>query len=510
MQQDMAQGNEVVGNENVENATPTLGAVIYTDGGAKPNPGNLGLGAHGYIYENSAPTKGSGLGTHTLTDFGYVPMSVKDIGDKKVVKPIHYLDFVASSDTLGTNNAAEVDALFHVLEKLHEFDLKDIKIFTDSEYLRRGIDEWMRLWVINNWRTGDGQPIKNLDSWKRLNDLLKVTKDKGINFSIKWVKGHSDNFGNNIADKHASIGVNMSMASEKRFHLTVTDASGYWKVDVTKHPFLNFKRLYFNSSRNYNQDGTYYIAEPGGDDYIVGKKMPETSYAVVRLKEKDEVIETVKERQFDISNSVNSVIMMRLDKLYSPEVYPYIHCYGRHALTHTNRGLLNINFVDDKPITVEINPAGLSLRAIECFAHLVELLERFEDKSVEHECWKKTTGFKVHDITSSFFNIEEKKKKDEMFTSYTLKSEIGVGIKDLMVEVSIDHKDAQQNIHVPLVFGSDILPRNNIKRLESLSPKISLITWKESDEVVRYATVVEASDSIGIWSNFYADKIFVK
>lgn len=507
--QDISQGTDVVEVSDENTAPITLGAVIYTDGGAKPNPGNLGLGAHGYIYETSKPTKGTGLSTHVLTDFGYIPVSVKDIGDKQIVKPISYLDYVASSDIIGTNNAAEVDALYYVLERLIQEPITDIKVFTDSEYLRRGIDEWMQIWVLNDWRTGDGNQIKNIQSWQRLQKMLADLKVKNIAFSIKWVKGHSDNFGNTIADKHASIGVNISMSGEKRSYLTLSDATGYWKSDIIRHPFLNFKRMYFNSSPEYNVDGHYYIAEPGGDDYIVGKKMPETSYAVVRLKEKDHVIETVKERQFDISNSVNSVIMMRLDKLYSPEVYPYVHCYGRHALSHNNRGLLNIDFVDHKPITVEINPAGLSLRAVESFAHLDELLERFQN-SDDHECWKHNVGFQTHDITSYFFTVEQKKKKNEDITSFILKSEIGVGIKDLMVEVSINHKDSQQSIKIPLVFGSDILPRNNIKRLENLSPKISLITWKESEGVVRYATVVETTDGIGIWSNFYADKIFIK
>ena len=489
------------------------GIVIYSDGGSRPNPGYAGWGAHGYLYTTEPTNKGPGLIKQLITPAGYVPNNADAKAKHTVVQPIEYFDFFGTSGNNTSNNAAEVDALRYSLDKLKEYDVKKIQVYTDSEYLRRGINEWVYVWKNKNWRRDDGTPIANAQNWQGLVTQLDEVKSKGIDVSIKWVKGHSENFGNEIADRLATIGVMHSMNGQPRGECNVTPAQGYWKNDIERHPFIHYRRLYFNSVKEHNVPGHYYLAEPGGDDFLIGKKVPESAYSVIRLKNEDDVIELVKSRQYDISNLINAVVMMRLDKVYHPDVHKYIETHGKYTLVQANKNTLSLNFVDNKPVTIEMNPPGLCLRAIETFQYLDELLDRFVERETKDLSWQKAVDFRVHDVTDHFFKVEEKKVKKEVVIKHELRSEFGVGIRSTVLNVKLindSQAKAETEIKIPMVFGLDIPNRNGLKHLESLQPKVSLLTWCESENTLRYATVIEVHNGIGIWSNYFADRILFK
>ena len=75
----------------------------------------------------------------------------------------------------------------------------DVLIFTDSTYVKNGITDWIKKWEKNGWKSANKKPIKNKDLWKKLNDLCKKHK-----ITWKWVKGHSNNRFNNLADQLAT------------------------------------------------------------------------------------------------------------------------------------------------------------------------------------------------------------------------------------------------------------------------------------------------------------------
>lgn len=487
------------------------GIVLYTDGGCVPNPGCGGWGVHGYHYTTEPSQRGTGLASQVLTEKGYVPMSQA----KKVVgvTPLHYFDFFGVSGNQVSNNAAEVDALFFALERLKQYDkVKSIQVFTDSEYLRRGLTEWVRTWKARNWCREDGTPVPNAVHWQRLLAEVEALKLKSVDLVIDWVKGHNDDFGNTMADKLASIAVSYQVHGSSMSDFTVSPAQGYWKSDVVKHPFLNYRRMYFNSVAELNIVGHYYQADTEtDDDYILGKKTPETCYSVVRLKEPDNVIEKIKSHQFMVSNMVNAVMRMRLDKVFSPDVYPFVENHGRHTMRQTAKSTMGIDFVDRKPITIELNPAGLSLRSIESFSFLEDLLDKFircrDGQMTELD---KRSTCRLHDVTDKFFEKVEKTKKKEVTITSLLRPEFGVGFKDLMVDVVVDFNGVTTNVKIPLILGADVLPRNSLKRIETMNPKIHLITWMESEHTLRYACVVEVDSGIGIWANFFANRVFLK
>jgi ribonuclease HI len=135
---------------------------IYTDGACKGNPGPGGWGA----WLSS--------GGHDKELFG---------GERET-----------------TNNRMELMAPIEALASLKRSC--DVVVYLDSEYVRKGITEWIINWQRRGWKTADGKPVKNADLWQRLDALRKLhTVD------WRWVKGHAGDPGNERADMLANKGV---------------------------------------------------------------------------------------------------------------------------------------------------------------------------------------------------------------------------------------------------------------------------------------------------------------
>jgi len=110
---------------------------------------------------------------------------------------------IFGGEKLTTNNRMELTAAIKALEfcstqDKKQLELKQIKIFTDSVYLKEGITVWINKWEKNNWKTTDKKNVKNIDLWRQLKEL---TKSNQIEWN--WVKGHSENPMNELADKLA-------------------------------------------------------------------------------------------------------------------------------------------------------------------------------------------------------------------------------------------------------------------------------------------------------------------
>jgi ribonuclease HI len=99
-----------------------------------------------------------------------------------------------------TNNRMEMTAVIRALESLKR--PSTVEVHTDSQYVQKGIGEWMAGWKRRNWRTADGSPVKNQDLWLQLDSLSRL-------HSIKWnwVRGHSGHPENERADALANQGV---------------------------------------------------------------------------------------------------------------------------------------------------------------------------------------------------------------------------------------------------------------------------------------------------------------
>jgi ribonuclease HI len=103
-------------------------------------------------------------------------------------------------EMLTTNNRMELTAVIRALEALTRSC--EVRLHTDSQYVQKGISEWIHGWKKRGWKTADKQPVKNDDLWKRLDELAQQHRVEWV-----WVRGHAGNIGNERADMLANRGV---------------------------------------------------------------------------------------------------------------------------------------------------------------------------------------------------------------------------------------------------------------------------------------------------------------
>jgi ribonuclease HI len=103
-------------------------------------------------------------------------------------------------EQLTTNNRMELTAVIRALEALKRPSV--VRMHTDSQYVQKGITEWIRNWKRRGWRTVEKTPVKNEDLWRRLDELAQVHRVEWI-----WVKGHAGHAGNERADRLANMGI---------------------------------------------------------------------------------------------------------------------------------------------------------------------------------------------------------------------------------------------------------------------------------------------------------------
>jgi len=101
-----------------------------------------------------------------------------------------------------TNNRMEMQAVVEALTALKR--PCRVTLYLDSEYVRKGITEWLPGWKARGWRTASRQPVKNADLWQRLDTLVQTT---GHQIDWRWVRGHAGDPGNERADALANRGV---------------------------------------------------------------------------------------------------------------------------------------------------------------------------------------------------------------------------------------------------------------------------------------------------------------
>ena len=98
----------------------------------------------------------------------------------------------AEQDT--TNNKMELTAAIKALESLKSKDIA-VDLYTDSKYVIHGINDWIGGWKLKGWKTANKKPVKNVELWQQLDEL-----NQAFQVSWHWVKGHSDDPGNDMAD----------------------------------------------------------------------------------------------------------------------------------------------------------------------------------------------------------------------------------------------------------------------------------------------------------------------
>lgn len=99
-----------------------------------------------------------------------------------------------------TNNRMELMAVIQALESLNRDCV--VKVTSDSQYVLKGINEWMDAWKKRGWKTAAKKPVKNVDLWQRLDKARQTHRIEWV-----WVKGHNGHIENEIADELANQGI---------------------------------------------------------------------------------------------------------------------------------------------------------------------------------------------------------------------------------------------------------------------------------------------------------------
>jgi ribonuclease HI len=144
---------------------------IYTDGACRGNPGPGGWGA----------------------------LLKSDKSEKEL----------SGAEPATTNNRMELTAVIRALEALKR--PLQARLYTDSEYVRRGITEWLPVWKSRGWRTADRQPVKNQDLWQQLDELAARHE-----IEWRWVPGHAGVPGNERVDRLANEAIDALQARALR------------------------------------------------------------------------------------------------------------------------------------------------------------------------------------------------------------------------------------------------------------------------------------------------------
>lgn len=98
-----------------------------------------------------------------------------------------------------TNNRMELMAAIRALEET--INDGDVRLYTDSQYVKNGINDWINNWKRNGWKTAAKKPVKNKDLWQALDAQIE-----GRTIDWRWVKGHAGDPGNERADELARMG----------------------------------------------------------------------------------------------------------------------------------------------------------------------------------------------------------------------------------------------------------------------------------------------------------------
>lgn len=485
-----------------------LGLIAYTDGGAKPNPGFGGSGMHGFTYLINEAVKPVIVNNFYITNYGYVKAekipSIKS--NLTYLEPLDYLDLIVSIGFGFTNNHCELLAIKETLKLNKDHNFKEITIFTDSMYAKDITSKWMFGWVKNGWITTSGKPIENLVIIKEIYELVSELKKSGVKITVKWVAAHDGNLGNEKADMLASIGVKRSSNNDIKTESNKSTVKKYWDNVASRNPMFNLNVLWFNAKKEFNED-VYYFS----DDVSAGRYLSDSVFSIINLNELDPDISVIKEEQYKVSKDTDVLTVLKLDKLYSKEIYPSFVNFGLDVFTNKETNI-NLTFVGRESITEEITPTGLAFRAIDTFLFLKEIKDIFINflKDGDKTFLNKRL-ISYLDITDQLFDSIEKKNSSKQITiRKVLKSTITTAIKELPIDIDILCKDINYKTNIKMMFGLDIINRNNLKKLEDFNPQVYLVTWLDSDKSAKYATVIKTDLGDGLWNNVHSCKIFLK
>lgn len=475
-----------------------IGVILYPDGGCDQSTGAGGWGVHGYFFTKEVATKGSGCPSSYPTADGYT--KVKPDNNITILA---YFDFFGSVLPRTTNNVTELVGLIRGIEFINiisrKYNIVSALALQDSQYAIKCAQQWAKKWEQNKWIKPDGEPVANIPI---LQELIVQLNNQHLEVKIDWVKGHSGVLGNELADGLATNGKALSTAGELFEGYEVCQPQGYWKDDADYNSFFRQSTMTFVTNCGENVIPSlgvhYYHFANLFKDSVQGERHAYNGYSVVFAKEPDPVFQKVIAHQNTLaaSSAAQTIVEADLGVLLNKRTYSKIYNGGeRFFATYDSpqklgRGILS----SGNKITGIFNPPLKAFSVLEIFSFLHESLMDFITSGGSK------TKLTVTEITDHLYEPAIEKKPLQR----KLKKEINASVKHL--PVTVNHGlEGYGPMEVRLVLETDLPSRNVLAAISEKDPKVFVITWTESHNCARYATIITSTDTNAIYCGPYSN-----
>lgn len=475
------------------------GCVLYADGSFRRR--NAGWGIHGYYYLGKEE-KPKAIDDHLLTKDGYV---LKSVGGTTVT-PAFFLDAFGCVDLHAqTNNTGELLGMLRALQVLIAKPMPAL-VLCDSKYVLDNLANNVHHWRAHNWITnkGNGEPVKNKELWDELETTYHKCMALNPSLKLQWIKGHSKDRGNDLADGNAKIG--SSGITEQVFFITSLEEYTKESIAVETDPLITKTRLLFNIGAQRPLESTYYCYGLGSSnnyghkqtdskmdknrktDLLLGKRISDAFFSVVKLNEHDLFLDSLirrHQRMFD--RDILELAVARLDNAYKRDNLKRADTQGDRgfARDYELRGVMS---PDDDLLTKTLTPPRLALDSVGIFVTLQRHLEEFvEGVDIPHQ-------IKV-DLTASWY---ERVGKSEAHMKTKLKGHITNNLPAIAVAAEIGGVKTV----IKLIFGIDIPVRNALSKLAAFNPKVTLLI-NHSGTAFSYETIIQTDTGCAIYQSPY-------
>lgn len=478
------------------------GMVLYTDGSFRQN--KAGWGVHGYTYTNVAmstklPQK------QQPTSKGYA-----DVPANETCTVLEYIDGFGPVTNNPTNNTAELSAAIKGFEIAKQHSVKNLTMWMDSEYVRKGLTQYVNKWIANGWTKVDGNPVANRDYWENLLALKTDYTKSGGKLALQWIKGHSGDIGNDKADENSVLGGGTKGTAPT---MVVTEPGAIEKLKKTVvNPLILESRLLCSVGKHVKPTGYYYMYNLGRmhtyggkprdtkldklvkADLLLGRRISEATLGVYKSKEPEEYLDSVIQMHSDaFGGEMDQLAIINLSAAFSKVARHKIETIGVAGLQQypENNILATSDFV---LVSKTLEPPRLAFQAVSAFGILQRQLDDFLSGDPG-------ASVDVIDVTSSFFEtIEGKKPVHRLLKTITSSTP--------SIDITLDYKG--HKIKVKLVVGIDIPARNQLARIGAGEAKVSVLISASGPNAYTFSTVFNTDDGDAIFASPYTQFILQK
>lgn len=489
----------------------TYKAVLYSDAGLDQftSPTVSGYGVHGYVFTDDVPKRGTGNPKAVPTNKGYEgPLDDKGAlveGERVTVH--EYVDIIGGGTGQASSGESELEAFILSLKWLQQRpDITDAQIYCDARFVTQGFNDHMPKWAENNWLRSNGSPPQYKGTWQSCHDIYNALKTD-TKITLTWMKGHNGNLGNETADTHATRGKLGTYNGEGTLdtEIIISDPQGYWNPKSDFSRILQAPRWYFDTiDRNWVDDDGFKVVYVGchgpkdKDLELVGKPYSDNYLGVVKSRFIPGVMDEL--RNYAINNTSapsGRIVVGNLDQILATKEIADFDKYGLTYHKKSKRDIFVRN-ASKNNILSEMTPQGQGYRMMNTWRLLEKRLGEFRSGD---------TKYQVTDITEQLYEAQGKKEQLKLKANFTSK------VKYFDVKVLFNLELATAPIKpfekkIRLILGQDILSRNQLAAIADQVVRVCVVTWRESDQVGRYATYFEMTNGdYGLWSRYEANYI---